>query len=118
MGEALLEQRYAKEMIAMAVRRVNRSQVLAARHDPVRQGLRGFGGKEGVDQHGIPLAVDQRGRIGYPGQGLVARRKLPVEARPLGDEHRPPQGSVFMVRPRHDNSSWSFCITIWIVAPN
>src|SRR5207245_7720267 len=67
MGEALLEQPYTKEMIAMAVGRVNRSQVLAARHDPVRQGLRGFGGKEGVDQHGIPLAVDQRGRIGYPG---------------------------------------------------
>src|SRR5216684_7283442 len=111
MGEALLEQPYAKEMIAMAVGRVNRGQVLAARRDPVRQGLRGFGGKEGVDQHGIPLAIDQRGRIRYPGQGLVAWRQLPVEAWPLGDEHRPLQGSAFMVRPGHENSSVSFRIT-------
>ncbi len=68
MGEALLEQPYAEEMIAMAVGRVNRGQVLPARHDPIRQGLRGFGGEEGIDQHGIPLAVDKRGRIGHPGQ--------------------------------------------------
>jgi hypothetical protein len=67
MGEALLEQPYAKEMIAMAVGRVNRGQILAARRDPIRQGLRGFGSKEGVDQHGVPLAIDQRGGIGYPG---------------------------------------------------
>jgi len=39
MGEALLKQPYAEEMIAMAMGHVNRRQILAARHNPVRQSL-------------------------------------------------------------------------------
>ncbi len=45
-------------MIAMSMGQVNRGQVLAARHNPVRQSPRSFGGKEGIDQHSIPFAVD------------------------------------------------------------
>src|SRR5260370_2447442 len=111
MGEAMPKQAYAKKMIAMAMGQVNRGQILAARHNPVRQSLRSLGGKEGIDQHSIMLAVDQRGRVGHPGQGLVAWRQLPVEAGPLGDEHRPLQESGFIVRSGHENSSVSFCIT-------
>src|SRR6266850_1500587 len=67
MGETLLKQPYAKEMIAVPMRQVNRGQILAARYNPVRQSLRSFCGKEGIDQHSIPFAVDQRGRVGHPG---------------------------------------------------
>src|SRR5216683_2621288 len=110
MGEALLKQPYAKKMIAMAMRQVNRGQILTARYDPVRQSPRSFGGKEGIDQHSITFAVDQRGRVGHPSQGLVAWRQLPVEAGPLGDEHRPLQESVFMARSGHESSSVSFAL--------
>src|SRR5713226_7036722 len=110
MGEALLKQPYTQKMIAMAMGQVNRGQILAARHNPVRQSLRSFGGKEGIDQHSITFAVDQRGRVGHPRQGLVAWRQLPVEAGPLGDEHRPLQESAFIVRSGHDNSSVSFAL--------
>src|SRR5260370_38873432 len=95
---------------------VNRGEILGGRHNPVRQSLRSFGGKEGIDQHSIPFAADQRGRVGDPGQGLIARRQLPVEAGPLGDEHRPLQ-SVFIARSGHENSSLSFCITFGLVLP-
>src|SRR5882762_854077 len=114
MGEALLKQPYTEKMIAMAMGQVNRGQILAARHNSVRQSLRSFGGKEGIDQHSIPFTVDQRGRVGHPGQGLVAWRQLPVEAGPLGDEHGPLQESVFMV---HENSSASFCNKFGLVRP-
>ena len=40
MVEALLKQPYAEEMIAVAMRQVNRGQILAARYNPVRQSLR------------------------------------------------------------------------------
>jgi len=62
-------------------------------------------------------ALDQRGRVGHPGQGPVAWRQLPVEAGPLGDEHRPLQESGFIVRSGHENSSVSFCITFGVVLP-
>src|SRR5260370_38354438 len=45
----------AKEMIAVAMAGVDRRQILAARHNPIRQCSRLLDGNRGVDQDGVPL---------------------------------------------------------------
>jgi len=79
-GKRCLSNLYQK-MIAMAMGQVNRGQILAARHNPVCQSLRSFGGKEGIDQHSITFAIDQRGRVGHPGPGIRSLAATPGSGR-------------------------------------
>ena len=46
----------AEEMVGVAVSRVNRREVLAARRDPIDQGESLLDGEEGVDEDSVPLA--------------------------------------------------------------
>src|SRR6202047_5653575 len=45
----------AKEMIAVAMAGVDRREILAARHNPIRQCSRPLGGNRRVDQDGVLL---------------------------------------------------------------
>src|ERR1700730_3045744 len=45
----------AKEMIAMAMRGVDRRQILSARRNPIRQGSRLLDRNRGVDQNSVAL---------------------------------------------------------------
>src|SRR6266852_5270409 len=50
----------AKEMIAVAMGRVDRRQIPAFHCNPIRQGTRLLDGNRGVDQHGVALAENKR----------------------------------------------------------
>src|ERR1700728_259209 len=56
----------AKEMIAVAVSDIDRSQVLAARRDPFHCGTRLLDGKKGVDENSVHLTINKRGRCRPP----------------------------------------------------
>jgi hypothetical protein len=58
----------AEEVIAVAVRDVDRGEVLPGRPDPLLHPPRVLGGKDGVNQHRVALAADQRDRGGWPGR--------------------------------------------------
>ena len=53
-------------MVAVAVRGVDRGQVLAMRFDPLHQGARLLNGEQGVDEHGVPLPGDEGSRDRRP----------------------------------------------------
>jgi hypothetical protein len=59
-GEGGEERGQAEEVIAVAVRDADRGEVLPGRPDPLRHPPRVLGGKDGVDQHRVALAADQR----------------------------------------------------------
>jgi hypothetical protein len=42
-------------MVAVAVGEIDRCQVLAARHDPIHEGVCLLDGDRGVDEDGVPL---------------------------------------------------------------
>jgi hypothetical protein len=46
-------------MVGAAVSELDRGQVLAARRDPFHRGVCLLAGKEGVEEYGVPLAVDR-----------------------------------------------------------
>src|SRR6202158_412484 len=50
----------AKEMIAMAMRGVDRRQILSARHNPIRQGARLLDRNRSVDQDSVALPKNKR----------------------------------------------------------
>src|ERR1700730_1955780 len=52
----------AKEMIAVAMRGVDRRQILSARHNPIRQGARLLDRNWGVDQDSVSLSRNKRRR--------------------------------------------------------
>src|SRR5579864_3859569 len=56
----------AKEMIAVTVSDIDRSQVLAARCDPFDCGVCLLDGKKGIDENGVSLAIDKCGRCWHP----------------------------------------------------
>src|SRR5579864_3817029 len=56
----------AKEMIAVAVSDIDRSQVLAARRDPFHCSLCLLNSKKGVDENSVPFAIDKCGRGRHP----------------------------------------------------
>src|SRR5437660_9663402 len=63
-------------MVAMAVRSVDRRQVLAARRDPIHERTGLLDGDEGVDQNGVPLAVDEGRRYRRPHPLFRAWRRV------------------------------------------
>src|SRR5258708_40279997 len=58
-GETLPERSDAKEVVPVAVRDIDRGQVLTARRDPLHQRVCLLAGEKVVDEDGIPLAIDQ-----------------------------------------------------------
>src|SRR5690242_8497681 len=78
-------------MIAVSMGGVDRGQVLSTRDDPVDELPPMFGREEGVDKDGVSLAVDQRDRIGDPGQRFLSRRYALGGARAPLYEHLPLQ---------------------------
>jgi hypothetical protein len=54
--KALLNRVYAKEMISVAMRRIDGGQTLSTRCDPFRERPVLFHGNEGIDQHCISFA--------------------------------------------------------------
>ena len=58
--KALLNRVYAEEVISMAMRRIDRGQILSTCDDPFGKRPVLLHGDEGVDQHGISFARDQR----------------------------------------------------------
>src|SRR4029077_12777275 len=65
-GEPIQEGADAKEMIAVAVSDIDRSQVLTARRDPFHRGVRLLDCKKGVDENSVPFAIDKSGRCRHP----------------------------------------------------
>src|SRR2546425_1029812 len=63
-------------MVAVAVRSVDRRQVLAARRDPIHERTGLLDGDEGVDQNGVPLAVDEGRRYRRPHPLFRAWRRV------------------------------------------
>jgi len=59
-GKALLNRVYTEEVISMAVRRIDGGQILSACDGPFGKRPVLLHGDEGVDQHGISFARDQR----------------------------------------------------------
>src|SRR5580698_3475233 len=57
--ESLQNGTCAEEVVAVAVGRIDRRQVLAARGDPIRERDCLLDGDEGVDKDGVALAVDK-----------------------------------------------------------
>src|SRR6202521_2653235 len=56
----------AKEMIAVAMGGVDRSQILSLCRNPIRQGSRLLDGNRGVDQDSVPLPRNESGRNRRP----------------------------------------------------
>src|SRR4029453_19307978 len=50
----------AKEMIAVAMRGIDRRQILSARHNPIRQGARLLDRNRSVDQDSVALPRNKR----------------------------------------------------------
>src|SRR5258707_8592893 len=50
----------AKEMIAVTMGRIDRRQILAARHHPIRQGSSLLDRNRGVDQNSVALPRNER----------------------------------------------------------
>src|SRR5258708_3215196 len=76
LGETLQERSDAKEMVAVAVGAIDRGQVLAVCFDPLPQGVRLLDGKQGVDEDGVPLPVDEGRRCRRPHPLLRAWRQV------------------------------------------
>jgi hypothetical protein len=83
---------HSKEVVGMPVRGVDGLERLAGGGDLVGQLFGLLDGQEGIDQHRVALAVDQRGRIGDPLQRLLAGRDVAVQAGTSGREHLVLQG--------------------------
>ena len=64
----------AEEMVAVAVRVVDRGQVLAMCCDPLPQSICLFDREHGVDEHGVSLAIDKGRRDRRPQPLLSAWR--------------------------------------------
>ena len=74
-------------MVTVAVGDVDRGQVLAVRFDPLHQGARLLDGEKGVDEDGVPLAVDEGRRVRRPHQLFLARRQVAGDALAYCHEH-------------------------------
>src|ERR1700676_2874531 len=94
MRETLQQRCEAEKMIAMCVGDVNCSEVLAARDDPVQQGLRLLDGEKGVHHDSVSLAVDECRRICHPHQLFLAGWQITRKARAPYREHIPAQAGV------------------------
>src|SRR6202011_1450020 len=70
----------AKEMIAVAVSDIDRSQVLAARRDPFHCGVRLLDGKKGVDENSVSFAINKCGRCRHPHPFFFPRWQIADEA--------------------------------------
>src|SRR5712691_3309107 len=83
-------------MVAVAVRSVDRCQVLAAHLDPIHQGVRLLDGDNGVDEDGVTLAVDEGRRYRRPHSLFRARRQVAGDHGDAGrHEHVPVQVEKF-----------------------
>src|SRR2546426_7126677 len=88
-------------MVSVSVRSVDRGQVLAAGRDPIHQGVRLLDGDKGVDQDGVPLAVDEGRRYRRPQPLFRARRQVANDNRYAGrHEHVPVQKVIHVAPPR------------------
>src|SRR6202166_3508765 len=92
--EFLLNCIYAKEMVTVAVGRVDRRQVLAALHDPVDNFLVLIDRDRCIHQHRILLARDKRRRNGRPFHFVSSGRKIAGDHRNLGTDKNFPLQSV------------------------
>src|SRR5580692_10087505 len=89
----------AKEMIAVAVSDVDRSQVLTARRDPFHCCVRLLDGKKGVDENSVPFAIDKCGRCRHPHPSFFPRWQVAVETLAFCHKDVPFQRSTY----------WSSC---------
>ena len=71
---------------------IDRGQAHAGSDDPVGQLRRLWVGQKRIDQQGLLLAVDQRGRIRYPFQIILAGRNPLGRTPALPDEQLPLDG--------------------------
>src|ERR1700676_3554361 len=85
----------AKEMIAVAVSDIDRSQVLAARRDPFHCGVRLLDGKKGVDENSVPFAIDKCGRCRHPHPFFFPRWQVAVETLAFCHKDVPFQRSTY-----------------------
>lgn len=92
--KTVAQQFQPKEMIGMGVGDVDRAQVLAGRGNPVSEFPRVRLREKSVNQQGIPFTVNQRGRIRYPFQLVLAQRCALGRAGAPTDEQLPLQGGV------------------------
>jgi len=82
-------------MVTVTVRSVDRCQVLAARRNPIHQGVRLLDRDESVDEDGVPLAVDEGRRCRRPHLLFRARGQVTRDSRYAGrHEHVPLQREV------------------------
>jgi hypothetical protein len=82
-------------MVAVAVGDIDRCQVLAARLDPIHQGVRLLDRDESVDQDGVPLAVDEGRRYRRPHLLFRARGQVAGDSGDAGrHEYVPAQRNV------------------------
>ena len=77
---------------------VDRGQTLPETGDPIGQLRRLRFREEGIDEHGILLAVDQRGRVRHPFQLVLAGRCALRRAGAPADEQLPLQGRAVRMR--------------------
>src|SRR5579863_6422090 len=70
----------AKELIAVAVSDIDRSQVLAARRDPFHCGMCLLDSKKGVDENSVPFPKDECGRCRHPHPFFFPRWQVADEA--------------------------------------
>src|ERR1700732_4126851 len=99
--ETLQKRCEAEEMIAVSVGDIDRGEVLAARDDPIQQGLRLLDREKGVHENGVALTVDECRRIRHPRQFFLAGRQIATEARALYRKYIPMKISVSEHRLRH-----------------
>src|ERR1700736_3252851 len=87
--ETLQKRCQAKEMIAVSVGDIDRSEVLAACDDPIQQSLRLLRREKGVHENGVALTADECRRIRHPPQFFLAGWQIANEARALYREYIP-----------------------------
>jgi hypothetical protein len=63
----------------MAVSGIDRRQALAARRNPICQGASLLDGDKGIDEDGVPLAVDEGRRYRRPHRLLRAWKQVAVD---------------------------------------
>lgn len=73
--EALQNRRQTIEVVGVSVGDIDRREVPGARSDPIQQGLRLVDREEGVDEHGVPLAADERRRVRHPRQRFLDQKE-------------------------------------------
>ena len=86
LGEAIAQQFQAKEMVGVAMRNIDGRETPFRNGNPVGE-LRGlFVGEKCIDQQRVPLAANQRCRVGHPFQIVSARWRALSGARALAYE--------------------------------